>query len=737
MKRFNQKLFLLLSIIICLLYQTRGVSGETSLPTATEVSVTVNPPPSAFSLFLSSTPEGEVDPGADVIYTIIYGNSAEGEARNIKIIARWWFETDKVADYLLQSASGGLEGTEPTVDLTNQEVIWNIPSLPANSADLKLSFRLRTHLTHPYKGTFKFFVQAFLFSGETLVVETEKITSWVTYKEAYPVGVLPPGLEKLQIVKIQILQITAHTARIFYLTNKPSSSRINYGLSRAYGLSVSDDTFVKEHVLDLLDLTPDTLYHFQVVSITETERVESEDLIFRTAKEIEIVPTADIGALLVRSFNLRLLPDKKGTIKLYPEIEVEFEIPIFGKDIVATLIFGGRKIPLTSQKDIFTGRSQTPPTPGEHQITLEVRDKAGNFFQKGLLTIVVQRKPRVSDIRGRPITRAKISLFRYDPLTDRFALFDLSTFDQTNPKFSGKKGEYFFLLPYGRYYLEVKALGFRIYRGPTVVLLQNGIFGEDIVLQLLPASFPKRIFFLLLRFLQNTFAYLYNLTKSLAKLLEKLLLPFLVVSFLSLLLALQDRFGLTPQTLISYLKFRLKKLLGFFGKKEMPIWGEVRDATTGDPITMVEVKAMLPEEKRVVGLCFTNKKGEFGFFLPGGEYLLFFQKPGFVLPKWERVKTPGQKALPAILFSRVVFGEKKTIWLKPIEFPEKFGLGQNIYAFLKSLYFTLADFILISGLLLSLSQLHLRFTSKGVLITLLYLLFTLLWAILAFKKVKI
>ena len=734
------------NILICLLFSlffflssSPIFAQTTSLPASTEVSVFVNPPPSAFSLSLSSSPKGEVDPGADVVYTITYGNKAEGDASNIKIVAQWGFETDEVANYVLGSASSTSEGNKPTVDLVNRQIIWNITTLPAKSEDLKLSFRLRTNLTHPYKGTFKFFVQAFLFSGETLAVQTDKEINWVTYLEAYPTGVLPPELEKLQILKVNILQITPHTARIFWLTNKPSSSKINYGLSSAYGLAVSDETFVKEHTLDLSDLTPDTVYHFQVISETEKERVESEDFIFRTAKEVEAVPTVDVGALLVRVFNLRLLPDKENKIKLYPQIPIEFEIPIFGKDISAQIIFAGKTISLTPQKEFFSGKGESPPAIGEHQIKLEVKDKAGNFFQKDLVIIVVQRKPTVSSFQGKKIEGAKITLFRFNPFVNRFLPFDLSPFEQKNPKFSGKNGEYFFIIPYGRYYLKVESFGFKTYRGATTVLLQNGIFGEDIVLTSIPASFPKKIFFLLLRFLQTTLEYLKDLVETLflSRLLQRLLLPFLLISFLSLILAFLDRFGLIPTVFLSYLRYCLQKIFFFFKKKTIPVWGTVLNTATGDPINLVEVKAFLPVEKKVVGTCFTNKKGEFGFILPGGDYLLFLSKIGFVVPKWEMAKDKEGKVVPAISFSKTVFGEKKRIWMKPCEFPGKFGLWQNIYGFFKSLYFTLADFILIGGLIISIVSLKSEFTCKGVVITLFYLLLAFFWTILVFRKVKI
>ncbi|HID27272.1 MAG TPA: hypothetical protein EYP22_05545 [Methanosarcinales archaeon] len=377
------KLFLIIGLLIyCFAGLFSSASAETSSTSSTAVSATVNPPPEAYSISISAVPPDEVEPGADVTYTIAYSNTGQGDAYEVKIVAVWGFETDQVADYVQGSASSAWGGATPSIDLINRKIIWTIPVLPANTLDQEVTFRLRTHLTHPYTGTYKFFAEASLLASEITVAKTDRQTNSVTYTVAYPTGVLPPELKELSIIDVKILEITAHHAKIYWLTNKPSTSEVLYGLSKAYGLSVSNPTFVKEHILSPYDLIPDTLYHFQVVSTTDTERAESEDFIFRTAKEVEVVPTADVGALLVRAFNLRLLPDSENKIRIYPDVEVEFELPIFGRDISASLILGGRNVLMVSQKEIFSTSTKTPSGLGGYKVRVEIKDKAGNFFDK-------------------------------------------------------------------------------------------------------------------------------------------------------------------------------------------------------------------------------------------------------------------------------------------------------------------------------------------------------------------
>ena len=736
------KIFLLVTGL--LIYWVTGLLSPalavTSSTPSSTVSVTVNPPLGAYSISISAIPPDEVDPGADVTYTITYGNTAQGDAHEVGIVVSWGFETDQVADYVQGSASNAYGGTTPSVDLINKKIIWTIPVLPANTLDQEVTFRLRTHLTHPYTGTYQFFAEASLLAAKVTVARTDRQINSVTYEVAYPTGVLPPELAELSIINVRILEITAHHAKIWWSTNKPATSEILYGLSKAYGLSVSDSTFVKEHILSLDNLTPETLYHFQVVSTTDAEKVESEDFIFETAKEVEVVPTADVGALLVRAFNLRLSPDSENKIKIYPDVEVEFELPIFGRDIFASLILGGRNVSMISQKELFSASTKTPSGLGEYKVRIEIKDKAGNFFDKELLALVVRRLPKVTDFSGKPIERARVTLFRFNPFINRFALLDLTPFRQKNPAFTNKFGEYLLVIPYGRYYLTVSAIGFQTYKGSTTVVLQNGIFGEDITLRAIPAGLLRRSFYTLRHFLETVFEYLSDLIESLivARLVEKLVLPLLILSIISLFLVFLDRFGLTPKVLFSYLRFLAKKF--FFVRKTTPVWGTILDSSSGDGLSLVEVKVLSIKENEHLGTCFTNSKGEFGFILPQDTYLLVLKKVGFVVPKWELAKTKEGKNILAGALSFSWEGpmkEKKKIWLKPQEFPGKLSIFANLYAFFKSLFFTLADFFLMTGLVVSLLNLKFKLTTFNFLIVVVYLILAIFWAILAFRKVKL
>ena len=60
--------------------------------------------------------------------------------------------------------------------------------------------------------------------------------------------------------------ITGTDARITWTTNESSDSRVDYGTTTAYGSNKTDATKVTSHTIDLIGLTPGTVYNYKVSS---------------------------------------------------------------------------------------------------------------------------------------------------------------------------------------------------------------------------------------------------------------------------------------------------------------------------------------------------------------------------------------------------------------------------------------------------------------------------------------
>lgn len=68
------------------------------------------------------------------------------------------------------------------------------------------------------------------------------------------------------ITNVQVINITDTSARVTWQTNEPATSRVDYGASTAYGLSLSDPGLVFSHSIDITGLSPLTTYNFFVTS---------------------------------------------------------------------------------------------------------------------------------------------------------------------------------------------------------------------------------------------------------------------------------------------------------------------------------------------------------------------------------------------------------------------------------------------------------------------------------------
>jgi len=102
-----------------------------------------------------------------------------------------------------------------------------------------------------------------LASAQTLQKEQPvEIRAWVPEVHALRT---PPQAPKIS--DIQVLEKTETSALIFWRSDQPANSYVDYGLTRDYEMGlVFDEILVKEHRMELKGLKPKITYHFKVRS---------------------------------------------------------------------------------------------------------------------------------------------------------------------------------------------------------------------------------------------------------------------------------------------------------------------------------------------------------------------------------------------------------------------------------------------------------------------------------------
>jgi hypothetical protein len=100
-----------------------------------------------------------------------------------------------------------------------------------------------------------------------------------TFKTAIPVDITAPALSA-----VAAGNVSETGATITWTTDEASDSRVEFGVSTAYGSSTSLDlSLVTGHAMTLANLTPGTLYHYRVLSRDAAGNVAvSGDMSFTT-----------------------------------------------------------------------------------------------------------------------------------------------------------------------------------------------------------------------------------------------------------------------------------------------------------------------------------------------------------------------------------------------------------------------------------------------------------------------
>ena len=107
--------------------------------------------------------------------------------------------------------------------------------------------------------------------------------------------------EGYRITSEAITEITGKHAIITWTTDEPATSQIEYGITTEYGSYSGDNAkLTTEHQVLLTGLTPDTTYHFRVISELALFTLSSDDATFTTLAE---PVTLEVGVLALPTSN--------------------------------------------------------------------------------------------------------------------------------------------------------------------------------------------------------------------------------------------------------------------------------------------------------------------------------------------------------------------------------------------------------------------------------------------------
>jgi hypothetical protein len=88
-----------------------------------------------------------------------------------------------------------------------------------------------------------------------------------------------------QIRNVDVVQVTTSRATIVWETDESATSRVEYGTDTNYGEATQDNSLATHHEMELSNLSPNTTYHYRVLSRDAAGNLAtSEDFTFTTAR---------------------------------------------------------------------------------------------------------------------------------------------------------------------------------------------------------------------------------------------------------------------------------------------------------------------------------------------------------------------------------------------------------------------------------------------------------------------
>ncbi len=196
---------------------------------------------------------------------------------------------------------------------------------------------------------------------------------------------------------------------------------------------------------------------------------------------IDTIPPI-IGGNMVALGPQVLLPNKSGVVQIVVGAKTTIATSMKGGVTEASVIAKEKTFPLTHivGTNLWSGEMLFDK-PGEKILKISAVDGAGNKTERELNSLQVENFGQVVDKEsGNLVVNAEVSVFFFDQSTSSWALWEGRSYGQKNPQKTGKTGLYSFMIPSGRYYLEVKAPGFKTMQSeilePKQVIILNPTF---------------------------------------------------------------------------------------------------------------------------------------------------------------------------------------------------------------------------------------------------------------------
>ena len=170
-----------------------------------------------------------------------------------------------------------------------------------------------------------------------------------------------------------------------------------------------------------------------------------------------------------------LLPQANGVMRIAAGSQVQITLSMKGGPIKARVETQEKSFDLEkiTGTNIWKGELKFDKS-GENQLKIEAIDGAGNKTERNLHTILVEDFGKVLDSKtNAPLEKAQVNVYFYEKSSQTWILWEGSSYGQSNPQTTDNRGHYSFMVPPGKYYMEVKTSGFETVQSEILKLSQT------------------------------------------------------------------------------------------------------------------------------------------------------------------------------------------------------------------------------------------------------------------------
>lgn len=182
-----------------------------------------------------------------------------------------------------------------------------------------------------------------------------------------------------------------------------------------------------------------------------------------------------IGSTLISMGSLLLFPDEQGVVRLFKDKSYKILISASDDTTALSLSIGKASFSLSFNKAIALWEGEfNIKDVGDYALEITAKDQFGGSRTKKIADLKILTPGFVyAEKTNERIKGAKVSLFTFDQTTNSWLIWDGQAFGQKNPQETNEEGEYDFLIPPGKYRLEVEAEGFEKVRSEELEVKKN------------------------------------------------------------------------------------------------------------------------------------------------------------------------------------------------------------------------------------------------------------------------